>query len=525
MKGIRILAPVFLIGALTSCKTAGDLEDIYFSENGKVVMLSATSSVKNHDVTKAFDGNTASYWSSGDNSLGEGIMIRFERPLDLQNLEIDAICEEDIGFEIYINGEWKREMSPNVQKTFYNTDASTIFIKVSGETDGEVKISEIYVNLGEEAVDGKDDDVFKMLEVVDGRVSASSVLDPETSYAAELLFDNRLDFAWTEGVAGQGIGETITVEFDSEQTFNEIYIANGYQRSESHFDANSRVKEMSVDLDGEYFGTIYMEDDYGVLQKVSLGEYVTAKTVTFTILSVYEGDKYEDTVISEMKFASQGRVIDVATGFMDELSDIYAAKIDGSLLEEMVGEQMLFTESDLDVYTEIELKLRENGSFVAYVTEEVDDSESQTVYEGNWMINSAGDDSAEIKIYGKMRETTESTYWVENEYDGPYGRTYYEEERQTVSSTADAEIFSDVLNISRIGIEGYRDLTLATSVNGVEAEATDLKSDSIEGPVKQDFESAKGSSDAEKEEVQENEDLYLIEGEEIYGLFPGDVIY
>jgi hypothetical protein len=66
---------------------------------------------------------------------------------------------------------------------------------------------------------------------VKGTISASSSLKPALAYGPGNLMDGKKDVAWSEGVKGNGIGETIT--FTSEETIwmTDIKIWKGYQRS------------------------------------------------------------------------------------------------------------------------------------------------------------------------------------------------------------------------------------------------------------------------------------------------------
>lgn len=109
---------------------------------------------------------------------------------------------------------------------------------------------------------------------------------------------NDAHIPWVEGVKGNGINETISIEFN-----NPVYsfsILNGYADVQNMklFKENSRVKKLKVeDLSNNLEYTMNFEDkvyfNYLELSKPS-------NSIKLTILEVYEGTKYQDTCISAL---------------------------------------------------------------------------------------------------------------------------------------------------------------------------------------------------------------------------------
>lgn len=109
---------------------------------------------------------------------------------------------------------------------------------------------------------------------------------------------NNAHIPWVEGAKGNGINETISIEFN-----NPVYgfsILNGYADVQNMklFKENSRVKKLKVeDLTNKLEYTMAFEDkvyfNYLELSKPS-------KSIKLTILDVYKGTKYQDTCISAM---------------------------------------------------------------------------------------------------------------------------------------------------------------------------------------------------------------------------------
>lgn len=115
----------------------------------------------------------------------------------------------------------------------------------------------------------------------------------------ERVIDGKLLTAWVEGVTGQGIGESITLEFDSNYTINGFVTDAGFQKSEELYKKNSRPSQLKVSFTDGTSKTYYLDDINGE-QDFKLESPVVSNNITFTIVSVYSGSKFEDTVISEI---------------------------------------------------------------------------------------------------------------------------------------------------------------------------------------------------------------------------------
>lgn len=139
------------------------------------------------------------------------------------------------------------------------------------------------------------------------RAYATSELAPSNkiSYNAHNVLYTYGD-SWVEGVKGYGIGESITIVFDSTSTQpNSIQILNGYAKTKSAYKNNSRVKTLRLYNMGTHVTDLELEDkialqtfDLGFL----LGERGKEWELKFEIIDVYKGDKYDDTAISLITF-------------------------------------------------------------------------------------------------------------------------------------------------------------------------------------------------------------------------------
>lgn len=114
--------------------------------------------------------------------------------------------------------------------------------------------------------------------------------------------------AWVEGVKGNGVGEKLTYVFPGGcPRITKILIMNGYSKTEKAWLDNGRVKRLKVYYDKKPFAILELNDQRSIQEfEVGVLGYKDAKhpqwTLTFEIMDVYPGDRYEDTAITELYF-------------------------------------------------------------------------------------------------------------------------------------------------------------------------------------------------------------------------------
>ena len=131
--------------------------------------------------------------------------------------------------------------------------------------------------------------------------SSSFLVEGDVLHTVDNLVDNKLATAWVEGAYGQGIDENLTVYFDEEYDVNGIIINSGYQKSETTYYNNSRPKEIEITFSNTSKMTVVL-DDINAQQEIKFDESIRTSGIVITIKSVYPGDRYEDTCISELSF-------------------------------------------------------------------------------------------------------------------------------------------------------------------------------------------------------------------------------
>lgn len=138
--------------------------------------------------------------------------------------------------------------------------------------------------------------------IVISSYEASSTLTAQGyDYSVSQLYDQNYSTCWTEGVEGDGQGETIKVTFENQVKINTLNIVNGYGKRSDLYSKNNRVKKITLIFDDGSEEILELKDNFNINQVITFTERKT-KTVTVRIDEVYKGTKYEDTCLTEMTF-------------------------------------------------------------------------------------------------------------------------------------------------------------------------------------------------------------------------------
>lgn len=146
------------------------------------------------------------------------------------------------------------------------------------------------------------DDVMECKNVSVASISADSVLVSSSgkSYEAENMLDGDETTSWQEGIDGAGEGQTITVEFDADPQVDYIVIYNGNHESEKSYLNNNRICSMIISVDGQE-SEVELADSIDP-QIIRLNGAQEVSQIQFKILSVYNGNEYNDTCVAELQF-------------------------------------------------------------------------------------------------------------------------------------------------------------------------------------------------------------------------------
>lgn len=141
-------------------------------------------------------------------------------------------------------------------------------------------------------------------------VWASSTLAPigTKRYDAEQAHDLDYCAVWSEGVSGNGVGQWLAYRFAPESPrLHTVLVSNGLVQYELAWKNNNRVKRLMVSENGVPVVELQLvdsPDDQAFKLPRLFGQRSDGKpmVLTFTILEVYPGDRFDDTVISEIWF-------------------------------------------------------------------------------------------------------------------------------------------------------------------------------------------------------------------------------
>lgn len=388
--------------------------------------LYATSN--NSEVSNSIDGNTSTLWKT-EQGAGpeEKVILLFQKPTYLKKIEVlpakGSGLADVIDFFIHLDGKAFGLGGEGVTEIEKEVDSLSVQIGRMGELkridvneDGKsgkvIRFSKNHsAGINEIKLWGEDGKEVKIIppRKVKATVTASSTLKPESSYGVANLFDNKVEYAWVEGVDGYGEGEQINFQLREEVDIEKVQIWNGYQRSKNHYQNNSRVKGFSLgSIDGKMYEYTLRDDD--APQMIDLKVSLESKDFTLKVNNAYEGKRYADLAVSELLFFEPNddgfRLVQLDM-INNPVSQMITQKSKGTILEPLlnshIANEMDYTLSGF--YAERSIVLRSNGTFSLDLMESVEDEDTYTsVADGNWEIVSANANSAKVKLTGILTD-------------------------------------------------------------------------------------------------------------------------
>ncbi|MFM2244380.1 MAG: hypothetical protein RL071_454 [Pseudomonadota bacterium] len=143
-------------------------------------------------------------------------------------------------------------------------------------------------------------------------VTASSALQSswaqfQENYQPNYVADDNPATAWVEGVAGDGVGERLTLQVGPARgaTAVTVRLRPGYQKSEGLLKANAAPKRVRIDARNATgvvaTGELSLPRAMGWQElRLDLPADSTLSAVEITILEVHPGSKYADTCVSDV---------------------------------------------------------------------------------------------------------------------------------------------------------------------------------------------------------------------------------
>jgi hypothetical protein len=129
--------------------------------------------------------------------------------------------------------------------------------------------------------------------------SSSLADEPPLTYGAANLTEYNRSKVWSEGVKGDGIGESVTLTMKQPVKATALRVQNGYWRDEETYFNNNRVKRMGVSVNGAAPFSVELPDSWKREGIIALpADAGLVKTVQLIIEDVYRGEKFRDTCLT-----------------------------------------------------------------------------------------------------------------------------------------------------------------------------------------------------------------------------------
>ena len=133
--------------------------------------------------------------------------------------------------------------------------------------------------------------------------------DGENTYSAKNLIDGNPQTAWVEGDSDDGVGNCVHVYLKERAKVSKVSILNGYCKDEERYLNNNRLKEIEIVFlkdseDGSETmakKSQIMQDCFNSWEDINLAMPIECDRINIFIRSVYPGEKYNDTCISEIR--------------------------------------------------------------------------------------------------------------------------------------------------------------------------------------------------------------------------------
>ena len=148
------------------------------------------------------------------------------------------------------------------------------------------------------------------LQHTDYDAVASSTLKPEGEHEYDVanIKGSQFGTTWAEGVDGDGIDESITLDVHRPLPLDAIMIMPGYKSDDAAlWTKNNRVAELEITLNNEHtFVATIPDDKFAQPYPIPIRDYPPpVKSVKLVIKAVHRGTSARDTCISDVELRGQ----------------------------------------------------------------------------------------------------------------------------------------------------------------------------------------------------------------------------
>jgi hypothetical protein len=422
----------------------------------------ATSSAANQRITNLLDSDLTNTWSTQAGAgPDEGLMLLFSDRDNVKANQIEITSASGVAnVQVYVNGhvDAQGKSGEKIVLTSLKENEALHSVYLRFMSDGQETTNErkeenktiktsafpaaASIALKQINLYNAQGDALNIVapKAIKGTFVSSSTLAPESAYSGANLFDARKEFVWVEGnKTTLGEGETMTFSFETPVNISALQIWNGYQRSDSHYASNARLKNFDFGATGG-LGKTYTLADRKAGQKIDLAAAEQGNSFTLKIKDGYKGTKFNDLAISDILFFDGAQPFVLTSDLPEKYATELRKKATATPLESMLNRRIKNTIESPGVKIEQSIIFRSDGTFVLYVSENYDGAaNAETIADGNWEIVDANQKTAKVKVFGKWYDVSQ----VQDYYKG--------------SGTKEiTKIFNDVLTIEGDAIKGGR---------------------------------------------------------------------
>lgn len=144
--------------------------------------------------------------------------------------------------------------------------------------------------------------VAQAARVSPAMVSASSTYPEENgiSYQPDRTTDAKATSAWVEGENGGGLGSWIEYDLGADKTIAKVRVWGGLWYSTDYWGRANRPKELEISFSDGSRQVVTLKDEMKA-QEFVLSSAVSTSSVRLKVKSVYDGNTWPDTAISEVQ--------------------------------------------------------------------------------------------------------------------------------------------------------------------------------------------------------------------------------
>lgn len=174
------------------------------------------------------------------------------------------------------------------------------------------------------------------VKITNVSTSGSGTGDDGTTYEVKNVADGKQQSYWLEDGDGSGLGAWVQLDFAEPTKVTALRIWNGSWYSYDFWQRHSRAKEVELEFSDGTKEVVTLKDEK-LAELVTLSKPVTASWVRVKLKSVYSGNTFNDTPLSEIQVLDDKPDGHIAVAAWNA-SSVYPEDADGNYLPSNVSD-------------------------------------------------------------------------------------------------------------------------------------------------------------------------------------------